>query len=56
MRVLVTGASGLLGSAVCDALLARGDLQALDGTPGGRLRIDRDEFYSYVQRRAAATD
>jgi uncharacterized protein len=25
MRVLVTGASGLLGSAVCDALLARGD-------------------------------
>jgi uncharacterized protein len=25
MRLLVTGASGLLGSAVCDALLARGD-------------------------------
>jgi uncharacterized protein (TIGR01777 family) len=25
MRVLITGASGLLGSAVCDALLARGD-------------------------------
>ncbi len=25
MRILVTGASGLLGSAVCDALLARGD-------------------------------
>ena len=25
MRVLVTGASGLLGSAICDALLARGD-------------------------------
>jgi uncharacterized protein len=25
MRVLVTGASGLLGSAMCDALLARGD-------------------------------
>jgi uncharacterized protein (TIGR01777 family) len=25
MRVLVTGASGFLGSAVCDALLARGD-------------------------------
>ena len=25
MRVLVTGATGLLGSAVCDALLARGD-------------------------------
>jgi uncharacterized protein (TIGR01777 family) len=25
MRVLVTGASGMLGSAVCDALLARGD-------------------------------
>jgi len=25
MRVVVTGASGLLGSAVCDALLARGD-------------------------------
>lgn len=25
MRVLVTGASGLLGSTVCDALLARGD-------------------------------
>lgn len=25
MRVLVTGASGLLGSAVCDALMARGD-------------------------------
>src|SRR5215210_7263274 len=25
MRVLVTGATGLIGSAVCDALLARGD-------------------------------
>ena len=25
MRVLVTGASGLIGSALCDALLARGD-------------------------------
>src|SRR6478752_1998875 len=25
MRVLVTGASGLIGSSVCDALLARGD-------------------------------
>src|SRR5918995_488448 len=25
MRILVTGASGLIGSAVCDALLARGD-------------------------------
>jgi uncharacterized protein len=25
MRVLVTGASGMIGSAVCDALLARGD-------------------------------
>src|SRR4029450_8078498 len=25
MRVLVTGASGLLGSTLCDALLARGD-------------------------------
>lgn len=25
MRVLITGASGLIGSAVCDALLARGD-------------------------------
>src|SRR6476659_1548788 len=25
MRILVTGASGFLGSAVCDALLARGD-------------------------------
>ncbi len=25
MRVLVTGASGLIGTAVCDALLARGD-------------------------------
>src|SRR5258706_803747 len=25
MRVLVTGATGLLGSALCDALLARGD-------------------------------
>ena len=25
MRVLVTGASGFIGSAVCDALLARGD-------------------------------
>src|SRR5688572_21892732 len=25
MRVLVTGASGAIGSAVCDALLARGD-------------------------------
>src|SRR5215208_3526548 len=25
MRVLLTGASGLIGSAVCDALLARGD-------------------------------
>src|SRR5204862_1284585 len=25
MRVLLTGASGMIGSAVCDALLARGD-------------------------------
>src|SRR4029450_7515568 len=25
MRVLITGASGLIGSALCDALLARGD-------------------------------
>src|SRR5919199_2145827 len=25
MRVLVTGASGMIGSRVCDALLARGD-------------------------------
>ena len=25
MRVLVTGATGLIGSAVCDALLARGE-------------------------------
>src|SRR5215217_2330466 len=25
MRVLITGATGLIGSAVCDALLARGD-------------------------------
>ena len=25
MRVLVTGATGLIGSTVCDALLARGD-------------------------------
>ena len=25
MRVLVSGASGLIGSALCDALLARGD-------------------------------
>ena len=25
MRVLVTGATGLIGSSVCDALLARGD-------------------------------
>ncbi|HEX8753304.1 MAG TPA: NAD-dependent epimerase/dehydratase family protein, partial [Solirubrobacterales bacterium] len=25
MRVLVTGASGLIGSAVCDTLLTRGD-------------------------------
>ena len=25
MRVLITGASGLIGSAVADALLARGD-------------------------------
>ena len=25
MRVLVTGATGAIGSAVCDALLARGD-------------------------------
>src|SRR5215468_4275447 len=25
MRVLVTGATGLIGSALCDALLARGD-------------------------------
>ena len=25
MRVLVSGASGLIGSQVCDALLARGD-------------------------------
>ena len=25
MRVLVTGASGMIGSTLCDALLARGD-------------------------------
>ena len=25
MRALVTGASGMIGSALCDALLARGD-------------------------------
>lgn len=25
MRILVTGASGFIGSALCDALLARGD-------------------------------
>ena len=35
MRVLVTGASGLIGAAVCDALLARGDeVAALSRDPG----------------------
>ena len=35
MRVLVTGASGLIGSAVCDALLARGDeVVGLSRDPG----------------------
>jgi uncharacterized protein (TIGR01777 family) len=35
MRVLVTGASGLIGSTVCDALLARGDeVAGLSRDPG----------------------
>lgn len=35
MRALVTGASGLIGSAVCDALLARGDeVAGLSRDPG----------------------
>jgi len=35
MRVLVTGASGMIGSTVCDALLARGDeVVALSRDPG----------------------
>jgi uncharacterized protein (TIGR01777 family) len=36
MRFLVTGASGLIGSALCDALLARGDdVAGLSRDPGG---------------------
>ena len=36
MRVLVTGASGLIGSALCDALFARGDeVVGLSRNPGG---------------------
>jgi hypothetical protein len=36
MRVLVTGATGLIGSALCDALLARGDeVVGLTRDPGG---------------------
>ena len=35
MRFLVTGASGLIGSALCDALLARGDdVAGLSRDPG----------------------
>ena len=35
MRVLVTGASGMIGSTVCDALLARGDeVVGLSRDPG----------------------
>ncbi len=39
MRVLVTGATGAIGSAVCDALLARGDeVVGLSRTPKRRAR------------------
>jgi uncharacterized protein len=39
MRVLVTGASGLIGSSVCDALLARGDeVVGLSRDPGRAAR------------------
>src|SRR5437667_361484 len=38
MRVLVTGASGLIGSALCDALLARGDeVVGLTRDPGAQV-------------------
>jgi uncharacterized protein len=41
MRVLVTGASGLIGSAVCDALLARGDeVAALSRDPARARRTN----------------
>jgi uncharacterized protein len=42
MRVLVTGASGLIGTAVCDALLARGDeVVGLSRNPDGARERNR---------------
>lgn len=41
MRVLVTGASGMIGSALCDALLARGDeVAGLTRSPGQARRTN----------------
>ena len=48
MRVLVTGASGLIGSAVCDALLARGD--EVVGLSRDPERAPRDEPDRHLAR------
>ena len=57
MRVLVTGASGLLGSAVCDALLARGDeVVGLEPRPGASAARQPDRHLARLgsDRRAPA--
>ncbi len=42
MRVLVTGASGTIGQALCDALLARGDeVHGLSRSPEKRVPTTR---------------
>ena len=52
MRVLVTGASGFLGSAVCDALLARGD-EVVGPDPRSRAspQTEPDRRLARVERR-----
>lgn len=49
MKVLVTGASGLIGSALCDALLSRGDaVVGLSRDPGkARLRAPGVEWHRW---------
>jgi len=59
VKVLVTGASGLIGSALCDALLARGDrVVALSRDPGrarnGRPGIEWQAWEPTLERPPAA--